>query len=295
VVLLAGCRDVPDRTAAWVSRTAEGLRLWTAALPVAVDPNVPLCERAVLDGEGQPVVPADANGRVVLLEAAMGEHDWLILGAGTRLWLVDPFAERPVAVPLLDKPRLLTPVREMPGIAFIPGTNRESDEPLGMLFVACQTDTRPPRRELCLVALSPRGRDAEFSCREPNDIPCAVIGPPRSRGVLSVADDRLRLCTPGGQQVTLLIDDCLRGTVWATVSGGLAVCSGVDAVDRQKWFTLLIDLRDRSVLDLQQTPMLAAPPLLIGSWLFKLEGHVWPGDEAPSLCLTRRQIERKSD
>ncbi len=290
-VLLRDSRNGLERVAAWLTTGPNGPVLYAAPLLVTYG-RLPAPRRLVLNlGE----VHLDDGSRCALIEAALTDHDGLLLAAPQGLWLLDPApaargkpggtqaadGPRPLsAAPLLIGKQLLVNVHDMPGVVYVPTAG---DDACGTAFVAA-TD------ELCAVTVGPQAALNHFTYPDQGGLPLDGVTVQGRQQVLCRAGRALVLCDLLGQQTRVATSDLLPWAMHATTYGRVAVFSGRDASEgRGRWFVQVLDLENENgAIDQVVWDHLPAHPVLVGRYLFAVEAFAAAG--RTSLWLTRRRL-----
>jgi hypothetical protein len=284
--------DRLERTAAWITATAQGLVLWLARLSPAGEGRMRVRSFDLSTAGARLLTGEGTRARAVLTTAPLGDRDRAILCTRRGLCLVDiPFGaakESPRLVPLLTKPQFLLRHQDIAGVVFVPGAPATTDEPRGTIFVGYRKEAEAEAEALEVLTVSPRGLLEHFPCLDYAGLPLDAVRIASKRQALCLTGGALVLTDPVGAQTRVLANGYLPGTVRGHVYGPLAVCTGMEASEGQShWFTLLADLRQHALIPqgLLVTEMLAAHPVVLGNYLFGLEVH------DGQLHLTARRLD----
>jgi hypothetical protein len=296
ILLRVGDRTGPERAAAWITSSGDDLTLWSAVLSPTAEQTAEARAVPLTAENGSPLAALGDQERVALIAAPFPRRDLALLCTRQGLWLFRlPSGGKETAVRpsrMLSRHRFLINMHDdMPGVVFLPGeTGGNGGELSGTVFVNCQ---EPSGREtLYGLTITSKGV-APFPYAEHAGIPLATVDVGGRNEVLVLAGSSLVLCNLMGQQTLVGTSHVLAGTIHGHVYGRLAACTGLDAAAGQsRWFLLLLDWQQGAIVHLQVSDTRAAPPVLLGPYLFTLETVPVPagGRSRPALCLLRRRL-----
>ena len=123
--------------------------------------------------------------------------------------------------------------------------------------------------------------------------PLGAVRLPGLNGMLCLVDNGLEVSDVHGEFTPLATSQPFAAAKSGRIHGRVVVGGGVESLGvRNSWFSLVYDLVSRSHVDRLVSRLPSSPPLIVGSYLFWIEGQPTHGDGGPDqLCLTRRLLE----
>jgi hypothetical protein len=293
-----------DRILVWLVQGARGeLILHVSRLGLGASPQT---ANRVLQPPGEAVLGLEDEEQALLLPAAFGRRERVLLCTRQEIWLLDvagPGGDGKLSgtpllhnVPKLRGRRVLTgrPGSGLPGAVFVPGDAEDPRaEPRGELFFCYRADEG---ERLCALTIAPGTRPVPLVYEHPA-VPVQSLDLSRIREVLCVDGDRLMLCTRLAMQRSGGQSPYLSDAARVAARGRLALCSGSHnpGGGRNLTFSLLMDLHKQAIVWSEATGRSAAQPVLVGPYLFALELRDTPGQPYQSLVLTRRRVVPQAD